>query len=179
MGYNKKIDGDLLMACVAAGAGQTVSGEHGVMYMPYHRNVGVRYIGFVRAASKVVIPTKLFYKVEPWQDDYARKLVHLLNYQLHHDGAWSVMWGSPTQDGMPTQINMAYQDVDGDFCFVINSERTLLDMQMTGPESHLENCERAWKQYTGWGEEVEIRPEQKIKAAQGQEQKDPTVQPII
>lgn len=174
-----KIDGDTICAGLARRAGQVYEGEHGVMFMPHDQVVIVKHIGVVKTRSGVILRAEHFYKVAPWQDDYARKLVHKLNYELHHDGAWSVMWSHPTDDGMPTQINFAYQDVDGDPQLVINSDRTLADMMTRGPDSHLENCERAYQQVVGWKKDMEIAPDQQIKWAKGQEQLDPNVQPEL
>lgn len=182
---NRKVDGDTLVRTAQAAAGQVLQGNHGVMFIPAGprgpkmQSVAVRYIGQVRAPSGVIMEARFFYRVEPWQIDHAEKLVHKLNYELHHDGAWSVLWKHPAPDGVPTMISMAYQDADGDVQFVVDSNRTCADLQIAGPESQIEICERAYKQFMGWLSDVDIGAGQMIKAAQGQQQKDPTIQPLI
>ncbi len=174
-----KIDGDLIMATLAANAGDTLPGNHGVMYSPYYGKVERRYIGAVTLPSGVLQPSAFFFKVEAWQNEHAKKLVQTLNRDLHHDGAWSVLWNTPLEDGRPTKLNIAFQDVDGDIRFIIESDRTLPDLLANGPESHLNSCENAYRQMMGWVRDVEIKPGQTIKFAQGQDQADPTVHPLI
>lgn len=179
MGINYKIDADTIMASLMRRNGQTFQGRHGVTYMPNYADIVVKYVGDVRKPSGMILRAENFYKVAPWQDHHARELVRKLNAQLHHDGAWAVMWTNPTPDGMPTEIKISFQDVDGDPQFVIDCERTLADLMTTGPESHMENCERAYQQWKQWQVDMEISPNQKIKWGQGQEQRDPHDQPLI
>lgn len=174
-----KIDGDLILACLARNNGATLAGDHGVMYAPYYKRVERKFIGAVKMPSGVLSPAAFFYRLEQWQVDHAKRLVHMLNDDLHHDGAWSVLWTNPTAQGQPTELHIAYQDVDGDIRFVIESTRSLVDLMMSGPESHMENCERAFQECMGWTREVDIRPDQTIKAGQGQQSVNPNIKPII
>lgn len=179
MAWNHKLDSNTIMAALMRRHGQTFNGSHGVTYMPDYMNCIVRHVGQVQMKSGVLVPTSHFYKVEPWQDDYARKLVADLNKILHHDGAWAVMWCNPTEFGMPTQLKIAFQDKDGDPQFVIDVERPLTDLQVNGPKSHMDNCERAYQQWKRWMADMEINDNQKIKWGQGQEQIRPDDQPLI
>jgi hypothetical protein len=179
MGWNWKVDSNAIMAALMRRNGQTFGGEHGVTFMPDYMNCVVRHFGMVKMKSGVLVSAQHFYKTEAWQDDYARKLVANLNKQLHHDGVWAVMWTNPTEFGMPTELRIAFQDKDGDPQFVIEVERTLTDLMVHGPDSHMENCERAYQQWVRWQKEMEISEKQKIKWGQGQEQINPLDQPLI
>lgn len=178
--FNAKVDADSIMATLARSSGATLKADGGVMFTPFESVVVRKATGTVKLASGIIVTAENFFKLTPWQDDYARKLVMFLNYDLHHDGNWAVMWLNPTLEGMPTEIRLAYQDEDGDVQFVIESDRTLVNLQQVDDvRSHGENAEQAYMQYKQWLCDVDVQDNQKIKAAQGQQQFDPTIQPLV
>lgn len=181
MGVNNKIDGDTIVATMMRNQHQTIDSDCGLMFMPHGSMVLEKFIGYVKTpTSGVIRRAENFVKVTPWQRDYARRLVKFLNYDLHYDGAWSVMWGDPTIDGTPTTIHFAYQDVDGDVAFVVDSTRSLVELMQTNDvRSHGQNADKAHREWKAMMKDVEVRKDQTIKAALGEQPLDPNVQPII
>lgn len=178
--FNGRVDADSIMATLARNAGMTVQAAGGVSFMPFDGAILRRAVGEVKLASGVIVKADAFFKLTAWQDDYARRCVKVLNGDLGHDGAWAVMWLNPTVDGLPTEIRFAWQDDDGDIQFVVESQRTLVDLQQVDDAtSHGNNCAEAYKTWRGWLKDVDVQPDQTIKAAQGQQQKDPNVRPLV
>lgn len=174
-----KINGDDIIAALHRDASTVLEGNHGVMFVRKDLNSQPRFIGEVKTPGGILMKARFFYRVQPWQEDHARRLVDMLNREIWHDGAWAVLWSHPDIEGVPHAINMAWQDADGDVCFVINSDRTLLDLQANGPESQIGSCEKAWREYMGFMDAVDVQADQKIKAGQGQLQKDPNDLPLL
>ena len=169
------------MATLARQNGQTVKANGGVSFLPYNGAILRQAIGEVTLPSGVIVKADTFFKLSAWQDDYARRCVRFLNGELGHDGAWAVMWLNPTIDGLPTEIRFAWQDGDGDVQVVVESDLTLVKLQQADNprEMHGNNCESAYNQYKAFIKDVDVQKDQTIKAAQGQQPRDPNVQPII
>lgn len=178
--FNAKVDADSIMATLARKNGTTLRCNGGVQFAPYDGVVVRRDFGEVMMDSGLLQPVSTFFKLTPWQVDYAQRLVKFLNYEMGHDGSWAVLWLNPTIDGYATEIRMAYQDVDGDVQFVVESDRTLVDLQSVDDvSSHGNNCNSAYVQWKQWMDDVDVQKNQTIKAAQGQQQLDPTVTPLL
>lgn len=180
--FNTKIDADVIVASLMRKAGTTLGDNVncGVTFVPHGQAILEKPIGYARTKNGVIRAASNFMKLTTWQRDYARRLVQFLNYELHHDGVWSVAWSNPTHEGMPTQLNFAFQDVDGDIQCVVNSDRTLIDlMTKDDVKGHGGNAEAAYQHYVTFVRDVDVKKNQTIKAAQGEQQLDPNVVPII
>lgn len=178
--FNGRVDADSIMASLARTSGQTLKCDGGVTYYPMGSVTVKKPIGTIVLPSGVMVKSENFFKITLWQDDYARRLVKFLNYELHHDGVWAVMWLNPTIDGYATEIRMAYQDEDGDTQFVVESQRPLVDLQQVDDvRSHGNNCESAYHQYKNFLNDVDVQDNQKIQAAKGEQPKDPNDQPLL
>lgn len=180
--FNAKVDADSIMATLARQTGQTISDvEGGIEYFPHNSTVIRKGKGVVRwSGSGIVLKADDFFKITNWQDDYARRLVRFLNYELNFDGCWAVVWCNPTEDGYATELRYGYQDADGDLQFVIGCDLTLVDLQAKDDaRRHGNAAVEAYKTWQNWKKDVDVQPGQTIKAAQGERSRDPTVQPIL
>lgn len=178
--FNAKVDADSILASMARANGQTYDQGSGVEWFPHDKAVVRKAQGQIKLKSGVVVNAEHFYKITAWQDDYARRLVKFLNYEMNHDGVWAVAWCNPTDDGYATEIRFGFQDMDGDFQFLIGSDLTLVDLQTRDDvRRHGKVCEEAYQQWRTWQKDVDVRPEQTIKAAKGQSQANPNDQPIL
>lgn len=174
-----KIDGDLLVNA-AMQQMQNVDGQDcGLMFMPTHGfKIIEQWVGTYRTPAGLTVPPSMYFKFDEWQKPHAHSLTWKLNYDLHHDGAWSCLWRDPNQFGIPVTLDIAFQDKDGDVQFVIEGEEMrILELRLHGPDAHMENCEAAYQEWRGWEKDVDIQPDQKIAASKGQKQKDPFDQP--
>lgn len=180
---SRALDVDTIHAGLARMAGTVLAGAHGVQYTissDFGKQVRRTYVGgHVRNSRGILQRVENFYKVQEWQNDHATKLVRLLNYELHHDGSWAVMWTLPGFDGIPTELRMAFQDVDGDVQLVVESDRKPADLLANGPISHLNNCEKAYQEWREHMKVVDVQKNQTIKMGQGEREKDPSIQPDI
>lgn len=178
--FNAKVDAESIMASMARQNGQTLDQDAAVQWFPHDGAIVRKATGQVLLPSGIVVNAENFFKITAWQDDYARRLVKFLNYEMRHDGVWAVAWCNSTVDGYATELRMGFQDLDGDFQFLIGSDLTLVDLQTRDDaRRHGKVCEDAYQQWRGWQRDVDVKPEQTIKAALGQQQADPTVQPIL
>jgi hypothetical protein len=117
-----------------------------------------------------------------WADD----VLHKLNRELHHDGAWVVVFTAPgaAADGcaifaQPGYIEYAryclmWVDKDGDVQFSIEwvrNESDLLDFTdvlMAGIESTMAKCEAAWETWVMQRKVMDPQQGQTFKRAKGQ-----------
>lgn len=179
-GFNAKVDAESIMASLARQNGQTLDHDAAIQWFPHDTAIVRKAEGQIVMPSGVVVNASNFFKITAWQDDYARRLVKFLNYELNHDGVWAVAWCNPTQEGYATELRMGFQDMDGDFQFLIGSDLTLVDLQTKDDaRRHGKVCEEAYQTWRNWQKDVDVRPDQKIKAAQGQAQADPNDQPLL
>jgi len=179
--FNGRVDAASIMATLARKNGQTLKNiQGGIEFFPVDQAVIRKARGTVMLPSGVLINAENFFQITPWQDDYARRLVRFLNYELSHDGVWAVCWCNPTEDGYATELRYGFQDEDGDLQIALASDLTLVDLQTVDDvKRHGNVVEQAYQKWVEWKEEVDVRPDQTIKAAQGQSQADPRVQPLV
>lgn len=118
----------------------------------------------------------------------AMELATYLNRELHHGGRWVVGWAGQSNEvtpgglivfGVPTVMGMVWLDQDDDVQFSVAIDERLEDIIRSGPEHWCHQAEQAWNEWAAHMEEVDVRPDQTIKAAQGEQPKDPTVTPDV
>lgn len=107
---------------------------------------------------------------------FAIELCVRLNTELHLDGAWAVGWTDfAASDGFPKRLLMAYIDKDGDLIFVVDAEDPFLIM-VAYVDDYIEQCAQAYTHTQGHLADVGVNQNQRIKAALGQESKDPSAE---
>lgn len=115
----------------------------------------------------------------PEQQIVAQDIARALNRLLHHDGFWIVMWYREAP--LPAIIGPAgveyeamrilFGDRDGDIQFVVENDLGVAEIARNGIDSIIENCARAYAVASEALGAMEVRPEQMIRHAAGQ---DPT-----
>jgi hypothetical protein len=100
--------------------------------------------------------------IEPFQAIWAAQVLKLLNRELHHDGAWCVVFTHPKppslenifQDAKHAQYAryvLLWLDADGDVQIPFEwmegtcELRTFSDIMIAGPVSTAQKCELAWE----------------------------------
>lgn len=178
--FNGKVDAESIMASMCRQNGQTLDQYAAVTWFPHDSAIVRKAHGQVQLPSGVVVKAEHFFRITAWQDDYARRLVKFLNYEMSYDGVWAVAWCNSTVDGYATELRFGFQDRDGDLQFLIGSDLTLVDLQTRDDvRRHGKVCDNAYNQWRAWQRDVDVQPEQTIKAAQGQQQADPKDQPFL
>lgn len=118
----------------------------------------------------------------------AMELCVFLNRELAHDGRWSVGWTGNRNDitpgglmvfNIPSVMVLVWLDRDDDVQFQVSIDERLDVFLACGPEHWCEQAEQAWAEWRCHIGDVGVKPEQTIKAAQGQREKDPTVSPDV
>lgn len=123
----------------------------------------------------------------PEQILWAADVLRLLNRELHHDGAWVVVFTNPKPSpgqcimAAPTHCDyerygLIWLDADGDCQFTVEWAAgesgdliDFADVMIAGKESTAEKCEAAWEAWHLMMRKVlEPKPEQLFKRAQGQ-----------
>ena len=104
---------------------------------------------------------------------FAVNLCERLNAEIHLDGTWSVGWTDfSVEDGFPKRLLMGYLDKDGDLIFLVDAEDPFMIM-IACVDSYIDQCAQAYRQAYEHAADVGVKPDQRIKAALGQESKDP------
>jgi thiamine phosphate synthase YjbQ (UPF0047 family) len=118
----------------------------------------------------------------------AMELCTFLNREMHHGGRWVVGWAGQTNEvtpgglivfGVPTTMGLVWLDQDEDVQFTVEIDERLDDIIRSGPEHWCDQAEQAWREWASHIKEVDVRPDQTIKAAQGERPKDPTQTPDV
>lgn len=104
---------------------------------------------------------------------FAVELCERLNAEIAFDGRWAVGWTdfSPT-DGYPKRLFMAYLDRDGDLILIVDAEDPFLVM-VTSADDYIDQCTQAFYQAGSYAHDAGVTPDQRIKAALGQQSRDP------
>ncbi|MER8967710.1 hypothetical protein NKI25_18645 [Mesorhizobium sp. M0808] len=122
-------------------------------------------------------------ELAPDQMMFARDLLSLLNRDLHHDGAWVIVFTHPVPGNSVLLIHAEYHrmciifvDADGDPQFTADwvhgesEELDFADVMLSGRESWGQRCESAWQLWKKLMVEVIDPAEgQTFKRAQGQQ----------
>lgn len=122
-------------------------------------------------------------ELAPDQMMFARDVLTLLNREIHHDGAWMMVFTNPAAAESVLLVHAEYQrmaflfvDRDGDPQFTIDwvrgggEERDFADVLLSGRESWGNRCEAAWQTWKVlMRDTLAPSPEQLIKRAQGQQ----------
>lgn len=111
----------------------------------------------------------------PPQQMMALDLVHDLNREIHHDGAWVALWSHPGR-GIISPAGDDYQrlavmwmDSDGDVQFTIELEGTLEERLMKGVLHWLEIAETSWQEwFLHMRVVLDPQPDELFKRAKGQ-----------
>lgn len=121
----------------------------------------------------------------PEQMLWADVILAFLNKELHHDGAWVVVFThpkpSPSQCTMHAPNHCDYErygliwlDADGDAQFTMEwaagegELRDFADVMIAGKESTVEKAEAAYQAWKLTRQMLDVKPEQTFKKAQGQ-----------
>lgn len=107
---------------------------------------------------------------------WAIQLCERLNDEIGLDGRWAVGWTdfSPN-DGFPKRAFMAHLDHDGDLIFIVDIEDPFLIM-VGALDDYVDQAAQAHKSTQGHLADVGVKPDQRIKAALGQQSQDPTAE---
>lgn len=99
------------------------------------------------------------------QSMFAQDLLRRLNRELHHDGAWAIVFTHPRPDDLPGHALLAsvpwqyarfaiiFIDRDGDPAFTLEwvqgdgDEFDFADVMLSGIESWCDRCETAWQSW--------------------------------
>lgn len=116
---------------------------------------------------------------------FAYNLCSVLQKHEHHDGHWLVGWADwrdpPLEVAGPvahfpigdySRLLMCFIDADGDMQFMVDSIDPWQKMA-AAIDDYVEQCSVAWNEWREHLKVSEIRPEDTIKAAQGQAPTDP------
>lgn len=115
----------------------------------------------------------------PEQALWAANVLYALNYELHHDGAWVIVFTHPKfTDAKHVEYGryaIIWLDHDGDPHFTMEWEagtgelRDFADVMLAGINSTLAKAEAAWDLWRIQQRDViDARPDQLYKRAQGQ-----------
>ncbi len=116
---------------------------------------------------------------------FATDILQLLHRELHHDGAWVMVFTRPAQpDGVISienpkhweyeRFGFIFIDADGDPQFTYEWERggsELLDFTevlLAGPHSWANKCETAWQTWAMSQKALDLRPDQTFRQAKGE-----------
>lgn len=121
-------------------------------------------------------------ELEPMQAVFARDLLGRLNRELHHDGAWTIVFTDPApaetvlaNRSEYRRFGLIWVDHDGDPQFTLewvngeSEETDFADVLLSGIESWGDRAETAWLNWRMLMREVlDPAPDQLVKRAQGQ-----------
>lgn len=110
---------------------------------------------------------------------YAQMACRMMNAKVRHDGTWIVVWFAPDHAGVPTRLMFLWKDRDGDVPATYITEAGMLELVKRGPEWACEMGAGVIKRYREFLRNADIKPEQMIKAAQGQKSVNPNVGPSL
>ncbi len=107
---------------------------------------------------------------------FAVELCERLNSEIALDGRWAVGWTdfSPS-DGFPKRAFMAYLDHDGDLIFIVDIEDPFL-LMVGSVDDYIDQATQAFYQARTYAHDAGVTPDQRIKAALGEESRDPTAE---
>ncbi len=118
-------------------------------------------------------------KIEIHGHLFAVDLLNMLNRQLHHDGAWSIVFSHYADSPLPgsggySKFTLLWMDRDGDVGFPVDCDEPLSLAISWGLLYWVEHCETAWKLWHHAMRNVLApRANETFKRAQGE--KRPTV----
>jgi hypothetical protein len=115
----------------------------------------------------------------PEQMTFARFACTTLNRRYRFGGTWIVVWCERRTKacGTPTRLVFMWKDPDGDVPIAFDTVKPVEDLVTWGPVWFCESAERAFVAYREHLKAIGVKPEQMIKAAQGQTSVDPTAAP--
>lgn len=121
------------------------------------------------------------FTIDPNQTIFAQDVLTALNRQLHHGGAWVIVFTHPLPMRSAIEVTeygrfvLMWMDMDGDVQFPFEwehgagEERDFADVLMSGKDSWLNRCETAWQTWQLHMRQILApKPDQLVKAAQGQ-----------
>lgn len=100
--------------------------------------------------------------VDEERKEWIRVLAMMLNTMLHNNGAWVTAWNNDRE------FMAIWFDPDGDVKVALDDQRPFARMAPAGPDYILSNCQLALQHMVEHERELEITPDQQIKAAQGE-----------
>jgi hypothetical protein len=108
---------------------------------------------------------------------FSRDLIGDLNRELHHDGAWLIVWsiaqrkpkGSIGKSTEFRKFTLLWMDRDGDIAFPIECERSFDDYLAEGIHAMMAKCEQAYFLWLEAMNALALTPDETFKRAQGQE----------
>jgi hypothetical protein len=116
---------------------------------------------------------------------WAGEVLRLLNRELHHDGAWVLVFTHPHSVPGPSVLHQAghaeyrrygliWLDADGDPQFTMEWQHgtaelpSFTDVMLAGIESTAQKAEQAWMLWDDSHKTLDLKAEQTFKRAQGQ-----------
>ena len=94
---------------------------------------------------------------------FAREYARRLNREIHHGGAWVVVWYDSEE------WTALWKDSDGDVQFTLDCNESWARIKNVPISKFMSDAEMTWqKWHLVWFEQIGIRPEQTMKLAQGQ-----------
>ena len=121
-------------------------------------------------------------ELDEMQAIWARDMLTMLNKELHHDGAWFILFTSPGAMAHLLQsrneygrFSIAWMDGDGDVQLAVewvageSDELDFADVILSGDEAWAQKCEAAWQAWKILQRDVlDLKEGQTIKRAKGQ-----------
>ena len=107
---------------------------------------------------------------------FAINLCKALNRKHARKGRWAVAWTDPVASGAPTRLAMGWQDPDGDIPYWVDCEDGTAAILAAGVDHFVDQCCAAHDEYLAMLRDVDVKPDQQVKRAQGQPYADPSVE---
>ena len=105
---------------------------------------------------------------------YAKNLCRKLNRELHLGGMWLTAWAEPAGAyNVPQRFVLLWKDPDGDVPFTLDNDERYAKQLLIPLEEWVSDAEQAWLAWREVNKKMDIRPQDQIKAALGEQSADP------
>lgn len=104
------------------------------------------------------------YRPPSYRVAYALRICQYLNRECAHGGVWLAGWIKNA-----TVFYLLWKDPDGDIAIPIECEKPFMLIKGWDNETWAEHAEQAWALWSERNKQLEIKPGQQVKLAQGQQ----------
>jgi hypothetical protein len=117
--------------------------------------------------------------MSPQRKGYATDLCTKLNREIAFDGKWIVAFCElDLAIGLFRHLAMLFADQDGDVQFVVDSDESF-ETQVRGVDAYVQQCAEAHAAWREMIRDVDVSPQQRIMAAQGEGSADLRAMPDV